>query len=91
MCTWWQKNIVSTLKEVFELVKLWIYNVLECLIFIEYSFGYLNDFIFFCSVKPEHYLNTMDFLQAIRETQEKMWWTRVWTYSYNKSLWSSKV
>lgn len=47
-------------------------NVLECLIFIEYSFGYLNDFIFFCSVKPEHYLNTMDFLQAIRETQEKM-------------------
>lgn len=24
------------------------------------------------NVKPEHYLNTMDFLQAIRETQEKM-------------------
>lgn len=28
----------------------------------------------------------MDFLQAIRETQEKMWWTRVWTNSYNKSV-----
>lgn len=40
-----------------------------------WSYKYLvNYFLFIYSVKPEHYLNTMDFLQAIRETQEKMWW-----------------
>ena len=37
---------------------------------IVYSILFLFDF---CSVKPEHYLNTMEFLEAINEEFQRQW------------------